>query len=345
LKKLKVGTSLTAWVLNLQSEHPGARGELSRVILHIALAARAIAHEVHLAPLRGMLGEAGTENVHGESQSKLDMLADEVFVDAMATSGVVATLVSEERKEPEHLTKGFAEGDYTIFYDPLDGSSNVDVNITVGSIFSIYRHRPTDRASIDDLLRPGREQTAAGYVLYGPATTLVLCTKDSPVTGFTLHQGVGEFFLSHRDLRMPRSGSTYSVNESRAPYWDEVTRAAIDRFHDADAAGGKRTSRYVGSLIADFHRTLLKGGVFMYPGEVERPDGKLRLNYEAHPLAMVAERAGGMAHDGSVRILDKQAASLHERTPLYIGSPVGVEALRQHLAGTPPKPAAGEVAS
>lgn len=330
---MNVGTSLTAWVLDLQSAHPGARGELSRLILHVALAARGISHEVRNAPLRGHLGLAGSENVQGEDQAKLDVVADEVFLDAMSTSGVVCTMVSEEREEPEHVAESFEEGDYTVFYDPLDGSSNIDVNVTVGTIFSIYRHRASDRGNISDLFRPGTEQVAAGYVMYGSSTQLVLCTESSRVQGFTLHDGVGEFFLTHPDLTMPEVGKTYSVNESRAPHWDARTRKAIARFQNDEVSGKKRTARYVGSLIADFHRTLLKGGVFMYPGELDKPQGKLRLLYEAAPLAFVAERAGGMAHDGRTRILNKVATSLHERTPLFIGSRVDVADLADNLAG------------
>jgi fructose-1,6-bisphosphatase I len=314
----------------LQSAHPGARGELSRLILHVAMAARAISHEVRRAPLRGHVGLAGTENVQGEEQAKLDVLADRVFLDAMATSGIVCTLVSEEREAPEHVDRG----SYTVFYDPLDGSSNIDVNVTVGSIFSIYRHRPSDRGRIEDLFRPGHEQVAAGYVMYGASTQLVLCTELSTVNGYTLHDGVGEFFLTHDDIRRPEMGKTYSVNESRAPHWTESTRRAISRFQNDEVEGTKRTARYVGSLIADFHRTLIKGGVFMYPGEVEKPNGKLRLLYEAAPLAFVAERAGGKAHDGRGRILDRLARELHERTPLFIGSRVDVDDLRTHLEAT-----------
>lgn len=328
---MDVGTSLTAWVLDLQSAHPGARGELSRLILHVAMAARAISHEVRRAPLRGHVGFTGTENVQGEEQAKLDILADRVFLDAMATSGIVCTMVSEEREKPEHVDLAVDRGNYTVFYDPLDGSSNIDVNVTVGSIFSIYRHRPTDRGRLEDLFRPGHEQVAAGYVMYGPSTQLVLCTDMSAVNGFTLHNGVGEFFLTHPDIRMPEMGKTYSVNESRAPHWTEATRRAILRFQNDEVEGKKRTARYVGSLIADFHRTLLKGGVFMYPGEVERPKGKLRLLYEAAPLALIAERAGGRAYDDRGRILERVATELHERTPLFIGSRVDTDDLRTHM--------------
>ncbi len=330
---VKVGTSLTAWVLRQQAQHPGARGELSILLTHVALAARMIAHRVSQAPLTGLVGMAGDTNVQGEEQAKLDVVADQVFLDAMMASDLVSTLVSEEREEPAHVSEHWGRGHYTVFYDPLDGSSNIDVNVTVGTIFGIYRHRPNDRGRLTDLLRPGREQVAAGYVMYGASTILVLATEDSGVQGFTLLPEVGEFFLTHPDMRMPEVGKSYSVNESRQPSWPDATRALVSAFREEDVGGVRRTARYVGSLIADFHRTLLKGGIFMYPGEVGKPEGKLRLMYEAAPLAFLAEAAGGAAHDGTTRILDRVATKLHERTALYIGSRVDVEEAHRRLNG------------
>jgi len=321
----------TAWVLHQQSRHPGARGELSTLLTHLGLAARMIAHTVSRAAMTGLLGEAGATNVQGEEQAKLDIVADELFLDAMQASHLVSTLVSEEREEPAHLTEKWDRGYYTVFYDPLDGSSNIDVNVTVGTIFGIYRHRPNDRGRLEDLLRPGREQIAAGYVMYGSSTILVLATEDTKVQGFTLNQEIGEFFLTHADMQMPKVGKSYSVNGSRSQYWDDATRDLVDRFRQGEAEGAPRTARYVGSFIADFHRTLLKGGIFMYPGELQKPEGKLRLMYEAAPLAFIAERAGGDAIDGRISILDKVASKLHERTPLFIGSKVDVEEVRRAL--------------
>jgi fructose-1,6-bisphosphatase I len=332
---MKVGMSLTAWVLRQQRGHPGARGELSTLLTHVALAVRSIAWQVATAPLGGLIGHAGSANVHGEQQAKLDVVADELFLEAMSHSGLVCTLVSEERDEPSHLTENWEDARYTVFYDPLDGSSNIDVNVTVGTIFGIYRHRAADRGRVADLFRPGTEQIAAGYAMYGACTQLVLVAGDSLVQGFTLAPGVGEFFLTHPDIRMPEVGKTYSVNESRAPHWDERTAALVNDFRNAKIDGGPRSARYVGSLIADFHRTLLKGGIFMYPGETAKPEGKLRLMYEAKPLALIAERAGGAAHDGKGRILARTPTSLHERTPLFIGSKVDVEAARAALGTVP----------
>ena len=331
---MQVGTSLTAWVLREQSRHPGARGELSTLLTHVALAARLIAHQVSVAPLQGLHGQVGETNVQGEDQQKLDLVADELFHEAMASSGLVCTLVSEEREAPSHRNEAeWEESDYTVFYDPLDGSSNIDVNISVGTIFGIYRHRPEDRGRVEDLFRPGDEQVAAGYVMYGAATTLVLATKSSQVQGFTLAPGVGEFFLTHPDMQMPPMGKSYAVNTSRTPHWKPDVCRLVERFQNDEVEGKKRTARYVGSLIADFHRTLLKGGLFMYPGEIEKPEGKLRLLYEAAPLAFLAERAGGAAHDGNERILSLVASKLHERTPLYIGSKVDAAEALDALRG------------
>ena len=328
---MKFGTTFTAWVLRQQRDHPGARGELSTLLTHVALAARTIAHQVATAPLADLTGRTGTSNVQGEEQAKLDVLSDELFCEAMAHSGLVCTLVSEEREQPSWVADDGKSARYTVFYDPLDGSSNIDVNVTVGTIFGIYRHRATSRRA-EELLRPGTEQVAAGYVMYGASTTLVLAVGESSVQGFTLAPGVGEFFLTHPDMTMPERGKTYSVNESRTPHWDDKTKALVREFRDGKVAGAERSARYVGSLIADFHRTLLKGGIFMYPGELEKPQGKLRLMYEANPLAFIAERAGGAAHDGKDRILTKSAKALHERTPLYIGSKADVDAARKALA-------------
>ena len=330
---MQFGLTLTAWILRQQRDHPRARGELSTVLSHVGLAARMIADQVASAPLAGTTGYSTSVNVQGEDQAKLDIVSDEMFADAMSHSGVVCTLVSEERKEATHFLENWDNANYTIFYDPLDGSSNLDLNVTVGSIFGIYRHRANDRGRPADLLRPGTEQVAAGYVSYGASTILVLVVGDSKVQGFTLAPNVGEFFLTHPDMMMPDYGKTYSVNDSRTPHWDDRTKALVNNFRDGKVDEHPRSARYVGSLIADFHRTLLKGGIYMYPGEVGKPDGKLRLMYEAKPLALIAERAGGAAHDGKGRILSRMPTGIHERTPLFIGSKVDVEAARKALAG------------
>ena len=333
---MDLGLSFTAWILRNQADHPGARGELSTILAHVALAAKSIAHQVAVAPLSGLHGQAGATNVQGEEQQKLDLLADQHFRGAMAHSGLVSTLVSEELDEPEFMAHAGSgprpDARYTVFYDPLDGSSNIDVNVTVGTIFGIHRNRVDDRRRAADLLRPGREQVAAGYVMYGSSTMLVLCVGEGPVSGFTLSPAIGEFFLTHRDMKMPETGKTYSVNESRTTAWDAKTQALVQAFRDGGAAGGARTARYVGSLIADFHRTLLKGGIFMYPGEVAKPEGKLRLLYEGAPLAMIAERAGGAATDGRMRLLDRVPTKFHERCPLFIGSKADVAAATAALA-------------
>jgi fructose-1,6-bisphosphatase I len=323
---MNAALSFTAWLLRGQAEHPGARGELSAILAHVALAARSIAHQVSVAPLTSLHGATGVRNVQGEEQAKLDLIADQHFRGAMAHCGHVATLVSEEMDEPDFVDAPADDAKYTVFYDPLDGSSNIDVNVTVGTIFGVHRHAVRERQRASELLRPGREQVAAGYVMYGSSTILVLCVGEGKVQGFTLAPGVGEFFLTHPDMKMPETGKTYSVNESRTTAWDDRTRDLVQRFRDGGVPGGPRSARYVGSLIADFHRTLLKGGIFMYPGETAKPEGKLRLLYEAAPLARIAERAGGGAHDGKVRILDRVPTRFHERCPLFIGSRLDVDA-------------------
>lgn len=329
---MNAALSFTAWLLRNQAEHPGARGELSSILAHISLAARSIAHQVSVAPLTNLHGKAGTSNVQGEEQAKLDLVSDQHFRGALAHCGHVATLVSEEMDEPDFVDAPSDDAKYTLFYDPLDGSSNIDVNVTVGTIFGVHQRAVREKHRASELLRPGSEQVAAGYVMYGSSTMMVLCVGSGKVHGFTLAPGVGEFFLTHPDLRMPEVGKTYSVNESRTTAWDQRTRDLVQRFRDGGIPGGPRSARYVGSLIADFHRTLLKGGIFMYPGEAAKPEGKLRLLYEAAPLAMIAERAGGAAHDGKVRILDREPTKFHERCPLYIGSRVDVEEARKALA-------------
>jgi fructose-1,6-bisphosphatase I len=322
---MDVGLSFTAWILRNQARHPGARGELSTILAHVSLAARSIAHQVAQAPLAGLHGTIGAFNVQGEEQAKLDVLADRHFRGAMAHSGLVATLISEEMEEPDFVNAEREDAHYAVFYDPLDGSSNIDVNVTVGTIFGVHRRRVTEPGRASELLLPGREQVAAGYVMYGASTMLVLCVGDGPVSGFTLSPSIGEFFLTHPDMTMPEVGRTYSVNESRTTAWDAKTQAAVAAFRDGRIPGGARSARYVGSLIADFHRTLLKGGIFMYPGEVEKPEGKLRLLYEGAPLALLAERAGGAATDGRQRLLDRVPRKFHERCPLFIGSRLDVE--------------------
>jgi len=313
--------TLTRYLLMQQQAHPGATGEFSALLSQIAFAGKAIARELSKAGLSGLLGATGEINIQGEVTQKLDTLSNDAFLAAFEYGQLVSELVSEEMAQPAIIQGNANKGKYVIFVDPLDGSSNLDVNVTVGSIFSVHR-RPVGRG--EDLIRalhmPGRQQVAAGYVLYGPSTLLVY-TTGAGVHGFTLDPGLGEFILSHENIRIPTRGSTYSINEGRRLEWFPSTRGYIDYLQQNDKASSRPYSgRYVGSLVADFHRTLLKGGIFLYPADPKNANGKLRLMYEASPLGMVAEQAGGRASNGTQQILDVVPTSLHQRVPLLIGS-------------------------
>jgi len=315
------GITLTRYLLMQQQAHPGATGEFSALLSQIAFAGKAIARELSKAGLSGVLGATGEINIQGEVTQKLDTLSNAAFLEAFEYGELVSELVSEEMAQPAMVQGNADKGKYVIFVDPLDGSSNLDVNVTVGSIFSVHR-RPPGRG--EDLIRaiylPGRQQVGAGYVLYGPSTILVYTTGNG-VHGFTLDPGLGEFILSHENIRIPARGPTYSINEGRRQEWFPSTRGYIDYLQQSDKASGRPYSgRYVGSLVADFHRTLLKGGIFLYPADPKNTNGKLRLMYEASPLGMVAEQAGGRASNGMQQILDVVPTSLHQRVPLLIGS-------------------------
>jgi fructose-1,6-bisphosphatase I len=316
------GITLTRYLLMQQQASPGATGEFSILLSQIALAVKTIGRELGRAGLVGILGSTGEINVQGEIVQKLDAFANDAFLDAFAYGQLASEVVSEEMERPAAILGNAAKGKYVIFVDPLDGSSNIDVNVTVGSIFSVHR-RPagvTGDAFIKALHLQGRYQVAAGYALYGSSTMLVY-TTGTGVHAFTLDPGLGEFLLSHENIRIPPRGSTYSINEGRRLEWFAPTRGYIDHIQQTDKASGRPYSaRYVGSLVADFHRTLLKGGIFLYPADPKNPDGKLRLMYEANPMAMVTEAAGGRASNGTQRILDIAPAKLHQRVPLLIGS-------------------------
>jgi fructose-1,6-bisphosphatase I len=241
---------------------------------------------------------------------------------------LMSSVASEEMEHLYEYEDNPVSGKYITFFDPLDGSGNVDVNGPIGSIFSIHRRARTGKASLDEMLRPGTEQIVAGYILYGPATMFVY-TAGNAVNGFTLDRRIGEFFLTHPEMKMPDSAGTYSVNEANQHKWNETTRSLVESYRTQQSSCGKRSARYIGALVADFHRTLVHGGIYMYPGEIKKPQGKLRLLYEAAPLAMIAERAGGAASDGQRRILEVVPTELHHRTPLFIGSKSDVAMVEQ----------------
>jgi fructose-1,6-bisphosphatase I len=322
-------------IIEQERKYPEATGAFSNILYDIALAAKIISREVNKAGLVDILGAAGTTNVHGEGVKKLDVFAHEVIFKALDHGGRLCCMASEEAEEILPIPDRFPTGNYVLLYDPLDGSSNIDANVSIGTIFSIHRKvSDAPRGGVEDCLQVGRKQVAAGYVVYGSSTMLVY-TTGTGVHGFTLDPSIGEFVLSHPDIRIPTPPQRiYSCNEGNYARWSAGQRRLIDHLKGLDGANEKPFSaRYIGSLVADFHRTLLYGGIFMYPGDAKNPRGKLRLLYEAAPLAFICEQAGGRATDGERDILDIQPTKLHERTPLYIGSREFVDLAESFLAG------------
>ncbi len=300
--------------------HEGATGELSNLLYDITVAAKIISRDVRRAGLINVLGSAESRNVQGEIQQKLDLIANDTLKLTVGRSGRVAVMASEEEENPIPTTESAGRAKYVVLFDPLDGSSNIDVNVSIGTIFSIHR-RLSDEGSgtLEDCLQVGRSQVAAGYVIYGSSTVLVY-TSGTGVHSFTLDPTIGEFLLNCTNLETPAVGKYYSVNESNYRRWSEAYRRAVSAFKGADGNDARKNARYIGSLVADFHRNLVAGGVFMYPADSKSPKGKLRLLYEAAPLALIAEQAGGAASNGVQPILDIVPAALHQRTPLVIGS-------------------------
>lgn len=304
----------------LESQPDYARGELTNLLYDIALAAKIIANKTNRAGLVDILGLAGQDNVQGEQQQKLDVFADDVIFRMCDHTGRLCAMASEEREEMIHIPDRFRKGSYALVYDPLDGSSNIDVNVSIGTIFGIFRTVDWDlRGRIDDLLQPGRNMVGAGYVLYGASTMLVYSTGQG-VHGFTLNPELGEFLLSHPDMRLPEPPAYYSVNTSYYRRWSPGVQNYLHWLQGQGDDSPQLSSRYIGSLVADFHRNLLRGGVFCYPAERDKPDGKLRLLYEAAPLAFLVEQAGGHATDGRRAILDIVPDTIHQRVPLFIGN-------------------------
>jgi fructose-1,6-bisphosphatase I len=314
-------TTLSRHVLQeLQSFTPDAQ-DLSALMNRIGLAGKLIARRLSRAGLmEGVLGFTGETNVQGESVKKMDVYANQVFISAFKQSGLVCRLASEEMEKPYYIPENCPIGRYTLLYDPIDGSSNVDINLNVGSIFSIRQQEGIDETGEAlDLLQPGRKQLAAGYILYGPSTMLVYSIGRG-VHAFTLDPSLGEFILSHQNIRIPEHGPIYSVNEGNFWQWEESIRDYIRYVHRHEGY----TGRYSGALVGDIHRIIFQGGVFLYPGTKKKPEGKLRLLYESAPLAFIAEQAGGKASTGTQSILDCIPDKLHARTPLIIGSPENV---------------------
>ena len=313
-----IGTALDRFIKNNQDQFQYASGELSQLLRDIALASKVVNREVNKAGLIDIMGAVGSTNLAGDQQQKLDVLANIRFTRALAKGGEVCALVSEESESFVDLNNS---GKYVIAIDPLDGSSNIDVNVSIGTIFSVYRRKspPGTPIRTEDIMQKGSEQVAAGYILYGSSTMLVYTTGHG-VHGFTYEASLGEYFLSHPDMQMPVDGKIYSINEGLSNSFDDAMKGYVQHCKDSSY-----TARYIGSLVADFHRNLLKGGIYVYPATKKDPRGKLRLIYECNALAFLAEQAGGKASDGSRRILDIEPESLHQRSPFYVGSKNMVE--------------------
>jgi fructose-1,6-bisphosphatase I len=326
-KTRSIGISFTEHIAEEQHRlSPAARGELTSLLLHIMMAAKIISRETRKAALINILGLTGKINVQGEEVQKLDEYADDVIIRNLRYAGHLCVMASEEHEDIIRIPERYAVGNYALTFDPLDGSSNIDANVGIGTIFSIQRRVTEGPAgALADVLQRGRNQVCAGYIIYGPSTIMVYTTGHG-VHGFTLDPSVGEFLLSLPEIRIPEEGKIYSVNEGNYYRWDKPTRALIEALKSGKNYRGKPyTSRYVGSLVADFHRNLLYGGIFLYPADSKSPNGKLRLLPEANPLAFVVEHAGGLATTGTERIIDLQPKELHQRVPLVIGSRKDVE--------------------
>jgi fructose-1,6-bisphosphatase I len=326
--------TIERYIIEQERLHPEATGQLSGILYDMALAGKMIANRVRSAGLADILGSAENENVHGEVQQKLDVFANETIIKAMDHSGRLCGMASEEEASIIPIPDKFRCGKYCLMFDPLDGSSNIDVNVPVGTIFSIVQKTTRGKnASIADFLQPGSKQVAAGYIIYGSSTMLVYTTGQG-AHGFTLDPSIGEFLLSHPNIRTPAVGRYLSVNDSYEQIWDAPVKTLMRRYRGLEGDRKPLNVRYVGSLVADFHRNLLGGGVFAYPANTKNPKGKLRLLYEGNPLAFIVEQAGGAAIDGQQRILDIQPTELHQRVPLYIGSKNDVDLASQVLAGS-----------
>ncbi len=341
MEQAGLGITITQHILRQQRQNPDATGAFTTLLSELIVAAKVISREVNKAGLVDILGSTGKINVQNEQVQKLDVFANAIIIERMQHIGQLCCMGSEEVADLIEIPSEYPKGNYILVFDPLDGSTNIDVNVSIGTIFGIYRRKNIDsngEVMLDEVLQPGIKQVAAGYFIYGSSTIMVYTTGNGTgVHGFTLYPSVGEFLLSHENITIPERGKIYSINEGNYKYWDKNTRAMVKYFKGTENARGKPyTSRYVGSLVADFHRNLLKGGIFMYPADLKdpkKPTGKLRLMVEANPLAMVVHEAGGYASDGNGPILKREPTELHQRVPLLIGSKKDVEDAEDFISG------------
>ncbi|XP_010530243.1 PREDICTED: fructose-1,6-bisphosphatase, cytosolic [Tarenaya hassleriana] len=318
--------TITRFVLNEQSKYPESRGDFTILLSHIVLGCKFVCSAVNKAGLAKLIGLAGETNIQGEEQKKLDVLSNDVFVKAFVSSGRTSILVSEEDEDATFVEPS-KRGKYCVVFDPLDGSSNIDCGVSIGTIFGIYTLKHNDEPTIDDVLQPGSEMVAAGYCMYGSSCMLVL-SAGTGVNGFTLDPSLGEFILTHPDIKIPKKGKIYSVNEGNAKNWDGPTTRYVEKCKFPEDGSPPKSLRYVGSMVADVHRTLLYGGIFLYPADKKSPNGKLRVLYEVFPMSFLMEQAGGQAFTGKERALDLVPRKIHERSPIFLGSYEDVEEIK-----------------
>jgi fructose-1,6-bisphosphatase I len=333
MPKVKFMT-LARFIIEQERLHPEATGELSKLLHDLSLAAKVISLEVNKAGLADILGFTGDINVQGEEVKKLDMFAHRMMFNAMDHGGHLCVMASEEEEDIIHIPKKFKVGKYVLLFDPLDGSSNIDANISIGTIFSIYKRVTPDGTpgTLEDCLQQGVNQVAAGYIVYGSSTIMVYTAGDG-VHSFTLDPSFGEFLLSQENIKTPKKGKIYSINEGNYLYWHPGLKKYIKWLQEEDKTSERPyTSRYIGSMVADIHRNLLYGGIFMYPADSRNPNGKLRLMYECNPMSLIVEAAGGRASNGKKRLLEIKPDSLHQRTPIFIGSEQDVKMVEEFMA-------------
>lgn len=326
--------TLSRFIIEQEKLHPEATGELSKLIHDLSLAAKVISLEVNKAGLADILGFTGDSNIHGEDVRKLDMFAHNMMFNAMDHGGHLCIMASEEEEDIIHIPTKFKLGKYVLLFDPLDGSSNIDANVSIGTIFSIFKRITPDGnpGTLEDCLQPGIKQVAAGYIVYGSSTIMVY-TAGHGVHGFTLDPSFGEFLLSNENIRTPSKGHIYSINEGNYLYWHRGLKRYIKWLQEEDKDSQRPyTSRYIGSMVADIHRNLLYGGIYMYPADSRSPNGKLRLMYECNPMSFIVEAAGGRASNGKKRILEIKPESLHQRTPIFVGSEEDVKKVEDFMA-------------